>query len=517
MANQTLFTSHRGKRLPAVNTLNREGAGAYAYAPKHKLAQYAATGCLNNTFYATGEQQLATILALTRQIEPEFVAKTAIYARRVGKMKDMPALLLAALSTRSVHCLKRAFPRVIDNGRMLRNFVQILRSGAVGRKSLGSAPKALVRQWLSTASEQALLNAAIGNSPSLKDVVRMVHPKPSDAHREAFYGWLLDKPYASEKLPQCLQALALYKVGQAEEVPEVPFQMLTALSLGRKQWAQIAEHAGWQMTRMNLNTFARHGVFELRGTAKRIAAKLRDREAIERARVFPYQLMSAYYETDQRVPKNVRGALHHAMNIALEKLPALRGRVVVCPDVSGSMASPITGGRRGATTKVRCVDVAALMTAAVMRSNRDAVVLPFERCVREALVDPNDSVLTNAERLAAMNGGGTNCSAPLRWLLDRHISADLVILISDNQSWVDARTHGATELMRLWETFRQHNRTAKLVCIDLQPLGSTQAAERQDVLNVGGFSDAVFEVVARFARDELGTDRWVGEIEAIKL
>jgi 60 kDa SS-A/Ro ribonucleoprotein len=116
-----------------------------------------------------------------------------------------------------------------------------------------------------------------------------------------------------------------------------------------------------------------------------------------------------------------------------------------------------------------------------------------------------------------MNGGGTNCSAPLRWLLDRHISADLVILISDNQSWVDARTHGATELMRLWETFRQHNRTAKLVCIDLQPLGSTQAAERQDVLNVGGFSDAVFEVVARFARDELGTDRWVGEIEAIKL
>jgi 60 kDa SS-A/Ro ribonucleoprotein len=29
---------------------------------------------------------------------------------------------------------------VIDNGRMLRNFVQIMRSGAVGRTSLGTRP-----------------------------------------------------------------------------------------------------------------------------------------------------------------------------------------------------------------------------------------------------------------------------------------------------------------------------------------------------------------------------------------
>ena len=36
----------------------------------------------------------------------------------------------------------------------------------------------------------------------------------------------------------------------------------------------------------------------------------------------------------------------------------------------------------------------------------------------------------------------------------------------------------------------------KLVCIDIQPYGSTQAAERADILNIGGFSDAVFNVVA---------------------
>jgi hypothetical protein len=38
----------------------------------------------------------------------------------------------------------------------------------------------------------------------------------------------------------------------------------------------------------------------------------------------------------------------------------------------------------------------------------------------------------------------------------------------------------------------------KLVCIDLQPGTSTQAQESDDILNVGGFSDAVFNVVASF-------------------
>ena len=32
----------------------------------------------------------------------------------------------------------------------------------------------------------------------------------------------------------------------------------------------------------------------------------------------------------------------------------------------------------------------------------------------------------------------------------------------------------------------------KLICIDLQPNTTTQAPERSDILNVGGFSDAVF-------------------------
>ena len=64
---------------------------------------------------------------------------------------------------------------------------------------------------------------------------------------------------------------------------------------------------------------------------------------------------------------------------------------------------------------------------------------------------------------------------------------------------------------------KARNPRARLVCIDIQPYGTTQAAERADVLNIGGFSDAVFDQIADFAAGRMGPDHWVGQIEAVTL
>jgi 60 kDa SS-A/Ro ribonucleoprotein len=54
-----------------------------------------------------------------------------------------------------------------------------------------------------------------------------------------------------------------------------------------------------------------------------------------------------------------------------------------------------------------------------------------------------------------------------------------------------------------------------LVCLDIQPDRTTQAAEREDILNIGGFSDQVFEVISVFAAGKLEANHWVGRIQAI--
>jgi len=336
MANKTLFNSLVAKLFtaPPADAVNEAGGVAYAMSPKAALAQYASTGCMNATFYASAEEQLAKVLELCASpaVEPEFIARTAIYARQSGHMKDLPALLCATLSFWSPGLLAEVFDRVIDDGKMLRNFVQIVRSGVVGRKSLGSLPKRLVQQWFDSRSDEQIFRASVGNDPSLADVIRMVHPKPKTASRAALYGYLVGQPHQASDLPDIVKAFEAFKAGESKDLPDVPFQMLTSLELTASDWKSIAQNAPWQMTRMNLNTFARHGVFDSGKVTDLIADRLRDKQGVRKARVFPYQLMVAYTQASKDVPSVVREALQDAMEIATSNVPAINGQVYVCPD-----------------------------------------------------------------------------------------------------------------------------------------------------------------------------------------
>ena len=90
-------------------------------------------------------------------------------------------------------------------------------------------------------------------------------------------------------------------------------------------------------------------------------------------------------------------------------------------------------------------------------------------------------------------------------------------------SYSRAGPYGSTGVLTEWQAFVRNQlrlgghgiAAPKLVCIDIQPYGSTQAPERGDILNIGGFSDAVFHVVASYLGDD--ATRFVAEIEAIEL
>ena len=232
------------------------------------------------------------------------------------------------------------------------------------------------------------------------------------------------------------------------------------------------------------------------------------------------------------MPQAIKTALHKAAEIACGNVPELPGPIVIGLDVSGSMQSPVTGSRgRGATTKMRCVDVAALVAAALLRRNPESVVVPFDTQAFDVKIDPSDSILSLADRLAKYGGGGTDCSLPIKKANAAYAKRKFagVVLVSDNESWVyQGRpyfygTNGSTGVMTEWQQFVRNQvrlqggdiTGPKLICIDLQPNQTTQAPERSDILNVGGFSDAVFEVMSAFLTSDAG--RFVTEIEGIEL
>lgn len=249
-----------------------------------------------------------------------------------------------------------------------------------------------------------------------------------------------------------------------------------------------------------------------------IAQRLRNRDQIAKSRVFPYQLMVAFKNADN-VPAEITLALQDALDIACENVPEIDGKVFIFPDVSGSMGSPVTGYRYGGqrSSTVRCVDVAALFAAALLKKNPEAIVRPFDTSVHRPTLNPRDSVMTLADKLAKYGGGGTNCSLAMQEL-NKEVTRDTsaVIYISDSESWADIEGRkrywygesSATGLMDSWSEFKRRNQEAKLVCVDIQPYTTSQADEnRKDILLVGGFSDRVFDVVADYVK--YGERNWI--------
>jgi 60 kDa SS-A/Ro ribonucleoprotein len=217
------------------------------------------------------------------------------------------------------------------------------------------------------------------------------------------------------------------------------------------------------------------------------------------------------------VPEAIREALRDAMELSVQNVPRLSGSVAVAVDVSGSMGSPVTGYRKGASSTTRCVDVAGLMAATMLARHPGALVLPFNDRVRRWARPKRNSVLETAQALSDLLGGGTAISAPIEELNRLGVAPDTIVIVSDNQSWVDWSGRAQTATTLAWEQLRRRNPQAKLVCIDLQPYTNSQVAEARDVLNVGGFGDAVWEVVAAFSRGERAGGRVVEAIERVVL
>ena len=521
-------------------TRNNAGGRAYEMDARHALAQIAATGTLGSTFSVNSQRQIDAVVSLAGQVDAAYLAKLAVYARQRAAMKDMPAVLLTLLASRDPVRASAVFDRVIVNGKMLRTFTEMVRSGRFGRRSFGSSLKRLAADWINRASVETLLAASIGSRPSFRDVLRLVRPKPASNERRALYGWLAGTdvakwtPATPGDLPAAVRDLVAYReatdpVSQAAiaERLNCRWDLLAGGALGRETWAVLARKMGPQALRMNLNTLARHGLLTDAAIAEDVGSRLVDAEAIRRSGQFPYQFFAAYRNASPDVPATLRSKLSQAAEIAAGTVAKLDLPVVIALDVSGSMQSPVTGYGHRHTSAMSCVDAAAVLAAVVMRAHPESIIVPFDTRVHNVRTDPAEPILSLTQRLRHYGGGGTNCSLPLKFAREQYPSKRFggCVLVSDNESWVDSTGLNGyqwqTGLLREWDRFARQQRSLapssqpKLVCIDVQPNWTLQAPDRRDILNIGGYGESVFEVASAFLTGD--NDRFVRAVESVEI
>lgn len=494
MQKNTLFSNQTVTPM----AVNSAGGKAYTNSFETELARVVCTSFFGGTYYTEGADQLTRMVELAGKCSPEFVAACAIYARQVSSMKDTPVALLLCLRTNKKELYKQAFPRVINDPRVLRGLVQMIRSGKFGSRSLGTCTRKLINKWFDKHSPLSVWNMSIGSNPTMRDVMRLSRPSPNgDKEREAVYK-LIVRNERTPELPQEIKEFYSFIANQELAMPKVNFQRLTSIDLTPENWSILGQNMTWSQLRQNINTLERHSVFTNPVVASKLAAKISDQNEVNRSKVFPYQLYTTLLNiTDTRM----KNAVQTALDYSVANIPTLPENTVVALDVSGSMSASVNG--QNVNGGLSCSQVGALLAAAIYKKNPNTRVLTFTTTAKDHTgnLNAHDSLMTNIGKIS-FAVGGTDCSQPMQFVANHKIPCDLFVLISDNESWAGYQpSRGVTATKLAWNKVKQLNPRAKCVCMDLAPRSTSQLPEASDTLFLAGFKDNLFTVMNKWLID----------------
>lgn len=508
-----------------ITLTNHAGAMTYERSLREQVVQVLTTSTLGNTFYVSSDklrEETLEVLTKARHECPAFLARALVWARNHGMIRRVPILGLVVLSAgggATKRLFERVFPMVILTPDDLREFIRECLEGKIaGRKGLGGMTVPVVRAWLAGISEYHALKygSSVSKGVTLRDAIRMSHPKPQSAEVAETFAWLVRGKKGlgdnQETLPQIRKFEALKQATTEEEQVrlvrdgKLPFEVVVpVMKPSTAVWSELLMHAPYMNLLRNLVTFTRHGVFKEDSHVVHAVKKLTDPQAVRRSMVLPFRFFSAWveYSKVEGFEPRIADAIRKACEISFENIPSFGDRTVcVAPDVSGSMESEVSD--KGTT---RCIDIAGIFAGALMkRIEEKGIVLPFEdRVVTDMNLSFRDDVLVTSEKLASIGGGGTAVGAPVQYLLDHKISVDVFIGITDNVDWcygIGGRLVRGS-FLSLWRDYkREVNPNAKAFLVTIAPYRDAVApTSEKGVHFIYGWSDQVLKYISLSLED----------------
>lgn len=512
--NKDLFTSP--VRTNKATVVGHHGEVLYRLEDKAAFARLISNATFQDGFYVSAREVLTQLVSLANKVDDLFLAKAILYSSEVARMKEVPAVLTVLLNLRNKDLTRHVFRRLsAKNSHYVFSIVHVVRSGVGGSTSLGGTLRKLINEWLNELTPLSFLQASVSRSGlKLQDIIRLSHPRSKSLERQTMFAWALGKvPEAEYKyLPAELKAIDQWQKGEMTEDTQKLRGLMELLSGAAKtteQWKFLVTQATWIQTVKSLNMFARHGVFNDAALVNLVAEKLENAELMARREVSPIQLLSAYMATkewDSNVPARIGQALQVAMEQSIAKVEVFQGKTKVALDVSASMTTQSATGQsaKGPSSKVNCMQAASLFAMATLRCNKKASLTLFDEVIRNPesySVSSADTVLNNASKLSKIKGRATHCHLVLEQLLSTGEQVDLLLLLSDNESWRASNGQRGTTL-QLWERYLQRYPNAKMVCWDISPNTSSLMKNMPSVLQVSGFT---FEGLAQINRFMTGT------------
>ena len=485
------------QKVGTTGHVNKEGFPSYRGDKKTDLVSVLMTGSTGNTFYVRAENQIERFAEIFKRFpDPEFMAKAIVYAREKGYNREIPIAATVALSVKDRDLFRKIVHRVCRTPSDWRKLIDISRSG-VFRKGLGRAVKREIINAIANMDNYQ----AMKYPGAVEDMIDVSHPRETINHNIIRY---IKKKEVDDPRLSAVRELrhlddgAVYKVVREMHLP---FQAVTGSvkKMTPKIWEALLYTAPYFNLLRNLRNFLKNGVFNDRENLDYAIERLTDKDAIQKAMLFPFRFLSAYnaidgvigFDVDNSIVEEIRDALTKAAEISLENVPDITGKIAIATDISGSMASNLTGDMSSTTA----IDVAGLFTAVLLKkAAKIPEVLPFESEVRfdiakSILSARHEHIFNIARKLYPV--GGTSLSAPVVHLNKNKKKVDMFIGITDDEEWVGRRFIDAIKYY-----IDYINPEVKIYLITLIPYGDYPTpTDFPNVHYIFGWSDNILKYI----------------------
>ncbi len=493
-------------------TVNEEGGLAFIADPKTELTMRFLTWLVGEPkFYESKTEtvEIETLIAQVAMTDPEYIMKLASYARNDMYLRSAPIFMLVEGAQYDMvkPFIRKWTPHIIKRADELTEVIALFISkhgqiGSGGKASLPASLKKGIADSFDNFDAYQFAKYDRDGSVKLKDVQRLVHPKPKNEDQA-----LLFKQISNRTLP----------------IPETWETVISVNGSTKENWESVVEMwievsemeikrvRNYMAILRNLRNLMKVGVSDRH--MEMVCKAIADPNAVKYSKQFPFRFFSAWKATtgytfnvsrfgvDPFKQNEVSRAIEKAMELSVENLPKLKGRTFITSDNSASMTQPISG--RGT---VNCNEIANVLASLSYYISDMPLASVFGRDFALVSLNPKDGILSNVGKMIHTDvGHSTNAWMTIKYLNDNKIPVDRILLFSDMQCYdsrgglYGSRGYGDS-LAEEWNKYKSSVAPqAMLYSFDLSGYGTLQFPENDpNVVLMSGWSDKVLGFISKY-------------------
>lgn len=519
----------------------KNSAGGYVYqvGAAEQMRRFLVLGSEGGTFYASQKDltkaNVDNLKALAAK-DP-FVYITVLEEADQQNIAPRHSTVLLALAVLYAHndaepvrkWVKDNFTKIVRTGTHLFEFVDYVTQW----RGWGRGLRSLVASWYKGLESDDLAYQVVKYRQrggwSHRDLLRKSHPQGVSPEQARVLDYVA---HGTLHFDVDINSLDEEVISQFEAVKHETLEPVnaTALSWEMLPTESLTDPATWDAliatrgrlpyTAMlrNLGRMTSIGVFNRKGggtTTKDVVARLSDPEYVKRARVHPFNILTALktYSSGGGFRGSLTWTPNQAIVDALDaafyasfgNVESTGKRINIALDVSGSMGAALMNSnvtaREGSVAMAMATLAADPDTTDTIAFTSGGWTAPgrgagwFRGGITELGLSPRRRMDDIVRETRGLPFGGTDCALPIVWAMAQKKVYDAFLVFTDNETWA-----GNVQPMDALRTYRaQVNREARLIVVGMTSTGFSIAdPEDQGSLDVVGFNSSAPSLISNF-------------------